>query len=222
MHKLTKNEIIELDNYWNFINIFKPEYKKNISWINNDVLTYRKYIIKKIRENYTIEQFYLYEKILNKLLYNLLIHIDFNIDNICINKECTKIYKIHKNTNNEKDGTYSYSHKLHITDFKKNVNYKFLYWAQICKNDIINKIFTIMSDKNLYEKIMNDKLDLKNIIISESYYYPNDYPFPNVNFIFYNKNNKKYWIDRIKKLYYTNYDKNNNYDKGWYTFQFGN
>jgi hypothetical protein len=65
MHKLTKNEIIELDNYWNFINIFKPEYKKNISWINNDVLTYRKYIIKKIRENYTIEQFYLYEKILH-------------------------------------------------------------------------------------------------------------------------------------------------------------
>lgn len=219
MHKLTKNEIIELDNYWNFINIFKPEYKKNISWINNSAFTYRKYIIKKIRENYTIEQFYLYEKILNKLLHNLLIHIQFDIDNICINKECKKIYKT---TYNKKEGPHSYSHKLYITNLKNNINYNFFYWKDIVENDIINKVFTIMSDKNLYEKIMNDKLDLKNIIISDYYYYPNDYPFPNVNFIFYNKNNKKYWIDRIKRLYYTNYDKNNNYDKGWYTFQFGN
>ena len=221
MHKLTKNEIIELDNYWNFINIFKPEYKKNISWINNDVLTYRKYIIKKIRENYTIEQFYIYEKILNKLLHNLLIHIHFDIDKININNKY-KNKKIYKTTYNKKEGPHSYSHKLYITNLKKNINYNFFYWTQICKNDTINKIFTIMRDKNLYEKIMNNKLDLKDIIILEFYHYPNDYPFPNVNLIFYNKNNKKYWIDRIRRLYYTNYDKDSNYDKEWYTFQFGN
>jgi hypothetical protein len=199
MYKLTKNEIIELDNYWNFINIFRPDYSNSISWINNDAFTYRKYIITKIRENYTIEQFYLYEKILNKLLHNLLIHIQFDIDNICINKECKKIYKT---TYNKKEGPHSYSHKLYITNLKNNINYNFFYWTQICKNDIINKIFTIMSDKNLYEKINNDKLNLKNIIISESYYYPNDYPFPNVNLIEYNNNNKDVWIKRIKAYYF--------------------
>ena len=46
--------------------------KKKYSWLNNSAYSYRKYIIKKIRKNYTIEQFYFYEKMLNKLLHNLL------------------------------------------------------------------------------------------------------------------------------------------------------
>lgn len=47
MYKLTKKEKIELDNYWNFIDCFKPYGKKStyhknikrefkgISWLNN-------------------------------------------------------------------------------------------------------------------------------------------------------------------------------------------
>jgi len=50
MHKLTKKQKIELDNYWNFINVFRPfgkyrKYKKN-SYVTS-VWNYRKYIIKK-------------------------------------------------------------------------------------------------------------------------------------------------------------------------------
>jgi hypothetical protein len=39
-----------------------------------------------------------------------------------------------------------------------------------------------------------------------------NYPFPNVNPMFYNKNKKTYWIKKIKKMYYNNLD----YDEYWY------
>jgi hypothetical protein len=232
MYKLTKKEIIELDNYWKFINIFKIHGKdtlylkylkkiKDVSWLDNSVSNYRKYIIEEIRKRYNIEQFYLYEKMSNKLLHNLLEHIDFNIDNIYIKDKVIKIYKI---INDEKELKGSFSHKLYITDLKKNISYTFFDYKNINKIDIITKIFTIMSERKLYEKVMKDELYLEDIICKSSYY-PFDYPFPNVNLIFYNKNNKKYWIDRIKKLYYNNYIKsplcNNIYDKGWYSFHYG-
>jgi len=82
MYKLTSKEVKEYDNFWNFINIFKnPDFILSDDWynykVNNrkelfSVFDYRKYIILKIREKYTITKFYFYEKILNKLLYNLI------------------------------------------------------------------------------------------------------------------------------------------------------
>lgn len=240
MHKLTKKEKIELDNYWNFINVFNPYGKnrnfKKISSLNyHSVYGYREYIIKKIRKNYTIQQFYFYEKILNKLLHNLLEKINFNIDSLCINKltnnltdKCEKIYKITEPIKNEKElhiNRRSYSYKLYITDLNKNIHYNFDYYPYLNNIEIIVYIFTIMNRRDLYEKIMEDKLNFKNITFSSSYYYyPDDYPFPNINFLFYNKNNKKYWINRIKTLYYTNYDtriSEINYDEGWYSFNYG-
>lgn len=239
MYKLTKKEKIELDNYWNFIDLFKPygkksTYLKNIkkkfkeySWLNNSAYSYRKYIIKKIRKNYTVEQFYFYEKILNKLLHNLLEKINFSIDEICTNKLADKYEKIYKITKTIELNKRSYSHKLYITDLNKNIHYNFHYYPYLNNINIIVKIFTIMNERDLYEKIMTDKLEIKNITFSSSlYYYPDDYPFPNVNLLFYNKNNKKYWVNRIKKLYYTNYgklifSKGINYDEGWYNFNYG-
>ena len=51
------------------------------------------------------------------------------------------------------------------------------------------------------------------------YYYPQDYPFPNINLLFYNQNKKETWINRINKLYFTNKD-NKNIDNGWYDGSF--
>ncbi len=63
---------------------------------------------------------------------------------------------------------------------------------------------------------MNDKKELSKIK-TIYYYYPMDYPFPNVNLLFYNQNKKDTWINRINKLYYTNTN-NKLDDKEWYNF----
>ena len=52
------------------------------------------------------------------------------------------------------------------------------------------------------EKFNNKLYNLVDNNIEYTHYYPCDYPFPNVNFIFYNETKKKVWVDRIKKLYY--------------------
>jgi len=70
-----------------------------------------------------------------------------------------------------------------------------------------------MSNKELYEKVMKNKSLFNKVKNDQIYYYPYDYPFPNVNLIFYNENKKKYWIDRIKKLYYSH-----DLHKEWYNF----
>jgi hypothetical protein len=47
-----------------------------------------------------------------------------------------------------------------------------------------------------------------------NFYYNMNYPFSNVNPMFYNKNKKSIWINKIKKMYYY---KSINYDKYWYS-----
>jgi hypothetical protein len=210
MYKLTEKEESYIDNYWKFINEF---INPKINGLNNDWKTYidsktqkeklfspceyRKYIIKIISHKYTIDEFYLYEKILNKLLWNLLKHL--------------KIlpYEI-KHEVKYKKKERSFSHKLHIKNIDKEINFE--NYLSLNEVDIYTKVFAIMSNRKLYEKIIKNKLNIKDIS-GLSFYYPCDYPFPNVNFIFYNKNNKKEWIDRIKKLYY-----NDNSDEEWYSF----
>lgn len=72
-----------------------------------------------------------------------------------------------------------------------------------------NLLYSLLNEK-LYKKIMNNPLS--KIKIDFSFYYPNDYPFPNVNRCFYNKNKKDYWIKKIFLMYYSNND------KYWYSF----
>jgi hypothetical protein len=71
-----------------------------------------------------------------------------------------------------------------------------------------------MCSKELYDKVILNKKYFNNIKVKKTdiYYYPYDYPFSNVNLLFYNMNDKKTWIDRIKKLYY------NKDNSGWYDF----
>jgi hypothetical protein len=210
-YKLTNKEIKELDNYWKFIDIFSI-IDKNLSnnWYTNGdgmfgAYQYRKYIIPIIQKLYTPYKFYFYEKILNKLLWNLLIYLNFDISNIDITEK-NKLYTTCNIISNELKIKRSYSHKVYISDEKKNIDYVFNYYQNINKINVINKIFKVMRTKKLYDKVINNKKYFYNIKIKNNdiYYYPYDYPFPNINLLFYNTNNKKIWIDRIIKLYFTN------------------
>ena len=219
--KLTNKEINELDNYWKFIDIFSnivPEQKLSKNWFHYkdgifDAHEYRKYVILIISKLYTPEKFYFYEKILNKLLWRLLFHINFFIKDIIIDVK-SQLFKTCEEVKEELSIYRSFSHKVHISDKKKKIDYVFNYYQDINKINIINKIFIVMRSKELYDKVMINKKYFNNIKVKKTdiYYYPDDYPFPNVNLLFYNMNDKKIWIDRIKKLYY---NKNNS---GWYDF----
>lgn len=198
MYNLTDNEKKNINNYWKFIEYFFLHTKK-------DVLNYRINLILNIRKHYSLNEFYNYEKILNKLLYNLLEHLQFTFDESDLTDKCNYLH----NTKT------SYSHKRFIQDEKKNINYDFVCYKEINNNKKILQIFTILSSKKLYNEIMNDKKKLSEVKIIK-YYYPLDYSFPNVNMLFYNQNKKKTWISRIKKLYYT--DNNKEIDNEWYNF----
>ena len=75
-------------------------------------------------------------------------------------------------------------------------------------NKKICKILYICSKRELYENVINDKEYIKKIKKIKKFYYLYDYPFPNVNLIFYNKINKEYWLKRIKAYYYSKNDSN--------------
>jgi hypothetical protein len=201
IHKLDKKELKRLSEYWKFISIFIPTPKLYSPY------EYRRNIINNVRKLYTADDFYIYEKMLNKLLWNLLFKLNVNINNFDVFDK--KLFIIENILHG------SYRHKIYIDDNKNKKSYVFLYYKELVKYEILQKIFLIMCDKNLYDKVMKNPRFILQIKSVSPYYYPIDYPFPNVNFLFYNKNNKSIWIDRIKKLYYNGME-NNNINDGWY------
>lgn len=213
MHKLTKTEELNLDKYWDFIETFKLDYDPNKNpnrWIEG-VWRYRLQLIPKIRKMYTANDFYKYEKILNKLLWNLLEKIKFKIN--------SDYFDLREK--NHKKSIGSYQHKTFIDDDKSKIYYVFYYYIlfshlnydKITKEKVA-KIFHILSDRQLYEKFMNNIIIIDDIN-PKQYYYPHDYPFPNINLLFYNKNKKDIWINRINQLYFRTSD-NKKINKGWY------
>jgi hypothetical protein len=205
MYKLLKSEIKNLDNYWKFIETFYVDETKDLI---DGVYGYRHDLIKKIREKYTAEDFYKYENILNKLLWNLIEHIKFDIHNIKINNFLFTELKYNK--------PHSYSHKLYLYNEKYKTKYYFNFYLDIEKYEIINKIFTILTNRKLYEKVMKNKSYINKIKLTSPYYYPRDYAFPNVNLIFYNENKKETWVKNINKLYFN--DEGKEINNNWYTF----
>jgi len=233
MYKLLKKELNILDEFWKFIEIFNYDNYK-LSWIDG-VYIYRKVLIKKIRETYSAEDFYKYEVILNKLLWNLLIKIKFDINDLLIQSKLYTEIKIRNSYSNKEylhnemkiRGSYSYTHKEYLHNEINDTKYYFTFYPQLINYDIVNKIFYIMSNRKLYYNVINGKKSIKNIepIVYvnhqpyKSYYYPQDYVFPNINLIFYNQNKKETWINRINKLYFNNKN-NNKIDSGWYNGSF--
>ena len=214
MYKLLKKELNILDDFWKFIEIFNYDNYKLI-W-SSGAWGYRIALIKKIRETYSVEDFYKYEIILNKLLWNLLIKVKFNINDLLIQST------LYINMNILDNSRKSFSHKQYLHNEINDKKYFFVLYPNLINYDIVNKIFYIMSDRKLYDKVIKGKKSIKSIdpIVyvnhhpAKSYYYPQDYVFPNINLLFYNENKKETWINKINKLYFTNKD-NENIDNGW-------
>lgn len=218
-YKLTHKEEKNIDNFWKFIEIFSnPSLHLSNNWMsiyNNEnkehlfsIREYRQHIINNIRKLYTLEEFYFYEKILNKLLWNLIKYLRFDISKI---KMKTQLY-----TSCALYADRSFSHKIYITNYKHNRKYVFDKYYQISDIEIMRKIFNVMRDKNLYNKVMKNKKYFKDIK-DNTLYYPSDYPFPNVNLLFYNENAEDVWLNRIQKLYFNNMS-NDVIDNEWYLF----
>jgi hypothetical protein len=184
----------------------KTFYKFNV--VKSEIFSayeYRRFIIKRIKEKYSIEEFYKYEKIMNKLYWNLYHKLHKN-DKLC--NMMTDPPKIFQKSFNNKILSYNYKTKMyHVQrDYIDNETRK--------KNKTEIKIMSAMMDMNLYLSFY--KNPEKKIKKMDVFYYPLDYPFPNVNRCFYNENPSKEWINRIKKMYF--YYNDDYIDKYWYEF----
>jgi hypothetical protein len=196
LYKLNTNEVNKLDEYWEFIDTF------NKFMIEDDpmfsVSKYRNNMIKVIKKKYTAEEFYFFEKILNKLLWNLLEKYEIKIKDIQYN--CPPAFEFNNGS------------AINKQRFKFNNNeiffplYKFIHTYNETPQNLM-KIFHALRYREIYEKLIKDKDYIKKIK-EITYYYPNDYMFPNINLIFYNINKKSLWIKRIKAYYYSNNDSN--------------
>ena len=219
-----KLEEKELNNTWKFLNYFSnPNIRKsvndisNISWfLRKDMLTspytYRKYIINIIQNKYTCDDFYKYEKISNKLFWNLKIKLGpYILDNK------TKYTNIKNNIE-----TYIKKKYKFIPSFINSYlqyNEKNKKWYLLKKLSELDSIcMNIMMNKSEYEKYYNNPEKIKNYdnIINPHYFM--NYPFPNINPMFYNENKKSIWVKKIKKMYYFKSPENEeDNDKYWYS-----
>jgi hypothetical protein len=194
-YDLTKEEISKLDDYWKFINVFND----NLS--NDEMFSvgeYRLSLIKIIKKKYKAEEFYFYEQILNKMLWYLLDWYKINLNKIYSNypgaftiKPCSYI--------NKKIMKYNDKYIIFPIYGKLSAN---------IENENLFKILHILRNRVLYEKVMKDKDYINKIKKIDKFYYPSDYPFPNVNLYAFNDNDKKEWIKRIKAYYYSKNDSN--------------
>jgi len=193
--KFNKLEIEKLDDYWNFIDTFnKNMVEDNVMYSSHE---YRNTIIKIIKKKYKIEEFYFYEQILNKMLWNLLEKYEIKLRDInysyppaYILKSGSTINKKRIKYNKTDDITFPLYQHIHTRE-------------ETPKN--LNKIFHALRYRELYEKLIEDKEYIKKIkpIL---YYYPHDYLFPNINLLYFNYNEKATWIKRIKAYYYSKDD----------------
>ena len=182
---LNDDEINKLDDYWKFIDLFN-----NIAINSSSVHEFRQNIINKIQKKYSVIEFYFFERILNKMLWTLLHKYKIEISKIDMN---TKLAFSIKNGSCINKQIIINNDKYFIFPYYKKTD-------ELPKD--LYKILHILSDKNLYNKIIVDPEYIKKIKEVKMFYYPLDYPFPNINLIYYNDNDKKIWLKRIKAYYY--------------------
>lgn len=215
----TENELLLMDKkIWDFTNLF--------NFCTYGVTSYRKCIINLINDNINEDDFYEYEILLEKMLWNLKEKTKYLFshccDNIIIKELSYTNKKIYKNKMNEilscysQDNAYrSFINKLILVD---DINKK-LYYKKMegnnyifTKNEFNIKTWIPFKSNNctLYDSIMNDPKKITFIDIPK-YYYSYDYPFPNLNFgkpFIYSEKFRKY---RINQLYYSD-----NCEENWF------
>jgi hypothetical protein len=207
-YPLVREEYEIIDKVWNFYNDF------NFMTITHH--EYRSKVIKKIKNKYTQDMFYKYEKIIEKLYWNLknLINekklskkFEYNYYDY---KELDKVYEKFYNDNNFR----SYINKIITIDdetqkiyYKKNEGSYDIFE----QNEINHLIGYIMSNRKVYEKIIENpnliyKIEKKNL---PKIYRQLDYGFPNFSLIKENTGSEKWRKNKIKYMYYDDTSENN-------------
>ena len=192
-HPLLKEELLQLDNVWNFI------YEFNIPTLRKR--KYREKITKKIQKLYLPQEFLMFENIVEKIYWNLFNVISAklqisNLARICHNKKHNHKITLMTDTLIDKSSI----RKSYINESNNNI-YKSNY-----PNDIDLLIFSIMLNRSTYETIMSHDLSLYDI--NSLVPNPNnstiefDYPFPNLNTILPFSHSTSEKIKNIYKMYY--------------------
>ena len=202
-HPLLKEEILQIDKVWIFIDKFQVDFLTRNMYVEN--------IISNISKLYTITDFFIYEVILEKLYWNL---FNFIIDKVHISDTIKE-----KHTDKSKIiQKILYNSLIKMTSLRKayiynkhhhNYMYKYHY-----PNDIDMLLFSIIKNRSTYETILsNPDLSLYEIneLITEPYnsIVEFDYPFPNFNTIKPFVYSSKERIKNIKKFYYVTNAKQN-------------
>ena len=161
-YPLTNNEISKVNEVWKLIDIINKPYIY--------VTEYRKYLIKKIRKYYTVEKFYEYEFIINKLFWNLrwLIFPLFINENFTENEYYTFIKNNYGN-NNEIPKSLSLCESVSYNnedDLDKKLKSAHEY-LDIYYRSFINKLIIVdRDDKKIYYK----KMDGSSNIFAKNYF----------------------------------------------------
>jgi len=200
-YPLTYEEYDKINETWRFIKTLKT----------NE-------IILSVNKRYKIEEFYEYEKIANKLNWNMFITLSkilnksnediINIEDYTDKKDLDIKIKQTKAINS--NYYRSFINKIVIVDTK---NRKIISKSQegsskiFVKNNLNKIMSNVLYNRELYEEIMNKGEELlKNkeylLKITPKYNIQHDYCFPNLNRCVYNFGDKKLNINRIKKYYY--------------------
>ena len=77
---------------------------------------------------------------------------------------------------------------------------------------------SIMMDRAQYNLIIKnpEKISEYEIPSHLYHYYHHNYPFPNVNPMFFNDNPEGYWLEKINKMYYAEPEDHTKIDEHWY------
>lgn len=213
----------EKNAFWKFISCFSKPLFEMINthddneivfyhWNNQnfDVQMYREYIIQTINKNYTIEEFYIYEMILNKLYWHLKRKVREFFSEQDRKSKYLKLDKdeIMHNTPklNHYDGQVSSLTNSHL-QFNESKS-KYYYMNELSLMD--KKLMEIMTNRIHFEFYYNNPNMLPQYKIKYIMYHYLNYAFPNTNPMFDNENSKEYKMKKIEKLYYS---KENNWYK---------
>ncbi|AYV75661.1 MAG: hypothetical protein Terrestrivirus2_169 [Terrestrivirus sp.] len=208
LYPLDEDEIEQLDNTWNFL--------KKFQFNTIGVTEYRKKIINKISKSIDKENFYSYEKIAEKMMWNLRDKVKylFNECSECID-HTEKLNETGLMTIMGKfydDNSYrSYINKLILIDDNNDkIHYKKMEGSSCIfnQNKMNETIWIVMTDKNLYEKIIKEPKKIQ-LVDSPNYYHGYDYGLPNLNFGKPFIQSDSYRLRRIEKMYYDKNAENN-------------
>lgn len=187
---------------WEFLDI----YKDGILITS----TYRNNLINTIRNKYNAEEYYKLEMQVDKMYWDIRNKIGGDIS--YEEYELPELSRVKLKL--RQDNYYrSFINKVIAIDDE---NKKIYYRKMEGSPDMLNKnndncmAMHILLDRNLYEKVMGNQIEIADIKLPE-YYLELDYGFPNFNFSRHNIGSKKYRMKRIKKMLYCD-----DCEKNWY------